>query len=111
MDKPSRHELADTLGADVGRAALLQEIVGKVEGVNASLSDDELDLWWGTVEIDRLASGLTLAAINKLSASNGDDYAAGPWLQLSDATGDEPTRLTPEGRQAVRRIGAAEVIK
>lgn len=38
-----------------------------------------------------MASGLTLATIAKLSTPSPDDEPAGPWLERSDATGDELT--------------------
>jgi hypothetical protein len=38
---------------------VLNEILASAEGVDAEGSDDDLEIWWGTVEIDRLASGLT----------------------------------------------------
>lgn len=111
MEPVNQHDLADTVGTDMGRFALLEEIVGKVGNFDPSGSDDDLELWWGLVEIDRLASGLTLATISKLSEHTSEDDPAGPWLQTSDETGDAPTRLTPQGKVAVRRIsvGAAQV--
>jgi hypothetical protein len=109
MSQTNQHDLADTIGADVGPLALLKQIVARVEGLDATGSDDDIDLWWGSVEIDRLASGLTLAAIAKLAEPSGEGDPKGPWLQKSDETGDEPTQLTPQGREAVRQIGAAGI--
>ena len=106
MEHIRSDDLADAVGADLGREALLEEITGKVDGLHATATDDDLDLWWGAVEIDRLASGLTLAAINKLSEPSSDDDPGGPWLKKLDVAGDEPTQLTPEGRNALRRIVA-----
>lgn len=63
MDRPDQHDLADTVGTDVGRLDLIKEIAAKVEGLDADASDDDLDQWWGSVEGDRLVSGLTLATI------------------------------------------------
>lgn len=105
MDETNQHDLADTVGTDVGRRALMMEIIGKVDGLDATASDDDLDRWWGSVESDRLASGLTLATIAKLVEPSSADEPAGSWLHKSDATGDDPTALTPEGKKAVRRIG------
>lgn len=104
MPQTNQHDLADTVGTDVGHLVLLEKIVAQVEGLDTTASDDDLDRWWGSVEIDRLASGLTLASIAKLSGPSSEDEPAGPWLRKSDATGDEPTQLTPEGREAIRRI-------
>lgn len=108
LDQISQEELAGTVGADQGRLALLSEIIGKVGRVDPAASDEELDLWWGSVEIDRLASGLTLAAIAKLSLSSHADTPNGPWIEKSDETGDEPTALTPAGREAIRRVDPAD---
>ncbi|TVV74509.1 hypothetical protein [Sphingomonas solaris] len=108
MDQTHQDDLAATVGTDVGRRVLLTEIIAKVERLEDAASDEELDQWWGLVEIDRLASGLTLASIAKLSAPDGEDEPAGPWLEKSDETGDEPTRLTAAGREAIRRIGAPD---
>ena len=110
MDQTHQHELAETVGTDIGRVALLEEIVAKVEGSGAADADDDLDLWWGLVESDRLASGLTLATIHTLSTPCAEDDLAGAWLERSDEAGDELTRLTPEGRKAVKRINAAEEV-
>ncbi|MET0268885.1 MAG: hypothetical protein ABW173_00525 [Sphingomonas sp.] len=107
MNQPTQHELAGTVGADAERPALLAEIIAKVGEPEAGASDDDLDLGWGGVEIDRLASGLTLAVIARLSEAEGADGPAGPWLRKSDASGDGPTELTPQGREAVRRLAAA----
>jgi hypothetical protein len=41
-------------------ADLLKEILARAEGLDAKASDDDLHLWRGTIEIDRLPSGLTL---------------------------------------------------
>jgi hypothetical protein len=108
LDQTQQHDLADTVGTDLGRFALLQEIVAKVGDPDPQASDEELDLWWGSVEIDRLASGLTLATIGKLAEPSGDDEPAGPWIQTSDESGDGPTQLTASGRAAIRRIRGAE---
>lgn len=108
MDQTKQHDLADTVGTGLGRFELLTEIFAKVGNLNADASDDDLDLWWGSVEIDRLASGLTLATISKLSQSNQEDDPAGPWLQMSDETGDAPTQLTSQGKLAIRRVSGLE---
>ena len=107
MDQASEHDLADTVGTGVGRHTLLKEIATKVDGLDATASDDDLDRWWGLVEADRMASGLTLATITKLVEADSRDDPAGPWLQKSDAAGRDITQLTPEGREALRRIGVA----
>lgn len=104
MDQTELHDLAGTVGTDLGRRALLAEIIAKTGALDPAGSDEEVDLWWGSVEIDRLASGLTLATIARL-AEPGDDAPTGPWLRKSDETGDAPTELTPDGRAAARRIG------
>jgi hypothetical protein len=106
MDQPYKHELDDTVGTDKGRTALLKEIIDKVEGLDVAGSDDDIDRWWGTVEVDRLASGLTLATIDRLVDQGNEDDASEPWLQRSDATGDEVTQLTPAGRAALRQVGS-----
>lgn len=108
MDETKQHDLADTVGTERGRLELLEEIVAKAGDVDAGASDDDVDLWWGSVEIDRLASGLTLATISKLSNSDSEDDPAGPWLRKSDETGDASTQLTAQGRAAIRRISAAQ---
>jgi hypothetical protein len=108
MAQTHQHDLADTVGTDVGRLALLKKIMAQVEGLDTTAADDDLDRWWGSVEIDRLASGLTLATIAKLSKPSSDDDPAGPWLRKSDSIGDEPTQLTQEGKAAIRRISATE---
>ena len=107
MDRPHQHDLADTIGTDVGRLDLIKEIATKVEGLDANASDDDLDQWWGSVEGDRLTSGLTLATIAKLSEPNSEDGPACPWIQKSDLTGDKLTQLTPEGKEAIRQISIA----
>jgi hypothetical protein len=104
MDEASHIKSADPLGLEAGRMDVLKEILAKAEGVNAEASDDDLDAWWGVVEIDRLASGLTLDAIGKLSEHGDRDDPSGPWIQKSDPHGDEPTQLTSGGRAAVRRL-------
>ncbi|MDO6414621.1 hypothetical protein Q4F19_09540 [Sphingomonas sp. BIUV-7] len=106
MNQTKQDDLADTVGMDAARSELLTEIVAKVGSPDPEASDDDLDLWWGLVEIDRLASGLTLATIAKLSHPGGDEHPAGPWLQTSDETGDAPTQLTPQGKLAIRQSGA-----
>jgi hypothetical protein len=88
---------------------VLKEILANTEGVDAEASDDDLDAWWGTVEIDRVASGLTLIAVGKLASPSHGDEPNGPWVQKSDANGDEPTELTAAGRIAVRRALRSEV--
>jgi hypothetical protein len=93
----------DPLGLEAGRLDVLSEIVNRAEDLDGEATDDDLDMWWGIVEIDRLASGLTLAAIDTLAA---DDLGSA-WIQKSDPHGDEPTQLTPDGRAVVRRILAA----
>lgn len=104
MDEVNHRDPADPLGLEAGRLDVLKEILATAEGLDAEASDDDLDAWWGTVEIDRLASGLTLAAIGKLSEPGHRDDSSGPWIQKSDPNGDEPTQLTPDGRAAVRRV-------
>ena len=104
MDEANHRDPADPLGLEAGRLDVLKEILATAEGLDAEASDDDLDIWWGTVEIDRLASGLTLDAIGKLSEPGDRDDPSGPWIQKSDPNGDEPTQLTPDGRAAVRRI-------
>jgi hypothetical protein len=104
MDEANHHDPADPLGLEAGRLDVLKEILATAEGVHAESSDDDLDIWWGNVEIDRLASGLTLDAIDKLSGPGGDEDPGGPWIQKSDANGDETTQLTADGRAAVRRV-------
>ena len=108
MHIPTQQDLADTVGTDIGRLAMMKEIIGKVDGLDKTASDDDIDLWWGAVEIARMASGLTLATIAKLAEPSTEDGPAGPWLQKSDETGDEPTQLTADGREAIRRIVATE---
>ena len=85
----------------------LQEGISGVGGPGPEATDDDLDLWWGSVEIDRLASGLTLATISVLTKPDSDGGPAGPWLQRSDATGDDTTQLTPQGREATRQLSTA----
>lgn len=108
MDQPSPHDLAATVGSELAPIELITEIVRKVGNPDPDASDDDLYLWWGSVEIDRLASGLTLATINKLSQPSREDLSTGPWLQKSDDTGDAPTQLTPEGKAVVRQIGVVQ---
>jgi hypothetical protein len=108
LDHVSQEDLAGTVGADQGRLALMTEIIDKVGGVDPAASDEDLDLWWGSVEIDRLASGLTLAAIAKLSRSSDADTPNGPWIAKSDETGDAPTALTAAGREAIRQADATD---
>ena len=100
-DEPSR--FCRPLGLEAGRD-VLKEILATAEGVDADPSDDDLDIWWGTVEIDRLASGLALDAIGKLSEPGHRDDFGDPWIQKSDPNGDEATQLTPDGRASVRRV-------
>jgi hypothetical protein len=97
----------DPLGLEAGRLDVLSEIVGRAEDLDGEATDDDLDMWWGIVEIDRLASGLTLAAIDTLAAPNPADGMGSAWIQKFDPHGNEPTQLTPDGRAAVRRILAA----
>lgn len=108
MHIPNHDDLADTVGTDIGRLAMMKEIIGKVDGLDITASDEDLDLWWGSVEIARKVSGLTLATIAKLAEPSTEDEPAGPWLQKSDETGDEITQLTADGREAIRRIVATE---
>lgn len=108
MDKVDEHDLAATVGTDEPRGMLLREIVAKVDGFDAAGSDEDLDRWWGTVEVDRLASGLTLATITKLADPRGGGEPTGAWLLKADEAGSEPTQLTREGRDALRMIGSAK---
>ena len=108
MHIPTQHDLADTVGTDIGRLAMMKEIISKVDGLDITASDDDIDLWWSSVEIARKVSGLTLATIAKLAEPSTEDEPAGPWLQKSDETGDELTQLTADGREAIRRIVATE---
>jgi hypothetical protein len=107
MTPAEQDQLADTVGTDVGRATLLREIISKVDGLDVTGSDEELDQWWGLVEVDRLASGLTLATIARLAEPDSSDESAGPWLSTSGVAGHETSHLTPEGREALRHIGSA----
>ena len=107
MDLEDQNELAGTVGTDVTRRTLLREIIAKVDGFDAAGSDEELDRWWGLVEVDRLASGLTLATIARLADPDADDDPPGPWLLTSDEAGDAATQLSNEGRDALRRSGSA----
>lgn len=107
MTRAEQDQLADTIGTDVGRATLLREIIAKVAGLDVNGSDEELDRWWGVVEVDRLASGLTLATIARLAEPNPSDEPVAPWLSTSGAAGHETTQLTPEGKNALKRIGSA----
>ncbi len=104
MDQANHPNPSDPLGLEAGRLDVLKEILATAEGLDADASDDDLDAWWGTVEIDRMASGLTLADIGKLSEPGHGEDPGGPWIQKSDPNGDEPTQLTPDGRAAVRRV-------
>jgi hypothetical protein len=103
MDNANQDDPTDLLGLEAGPRDVLKEILANTKGVNAEASDDDLDAWWGTVEIDRVASGLTAIAIGKLASPNHGDEPKGPWIQKSDPNGDEPTELTAAGRVAVRR--------
>jgi alkanesulfonate monooxygenase SsuD/methylene tetrahydromethanopterin reductase-like flavin-dependent oxidoreductase (luciferase family) len=107
MDEANHRDSADPHSLEAGRLDVLKEILATTEGIDAEASDDDLDAWWGTVEIDRLANGLTLDAIGKLSEPGQRDDSSGPWIQKSDPKGDEITQLTPDGRAAVRRVLAA----
>jgi hypothetical protein len=103
MDSANQDDPADLLGLEAGPLDVLKEILANTAGVDAEASDDDLNTWWGTVEIDRVASGLTLIVIGKLASPNHGDEPNGPWIQKSDPNGDEPTELTAAGRVAVRR--------
>lgn len=103
MDEANQNHSTDLLGLEAGPLAVLKELLANTEGVDAEASDDDLDAWWGTVEIDRVANGLTLIAIDKLASPSHGDGPQGPWIQKSDPDGDEPTQLTAAGRLALRR--------
>jgi hypothetical protein len=108
MDYPTNEApTTDPLGLEAGRLDVLTEIVGRAEDLDAQATDDDLDTWWGVVEIDRLASGLTLAAIDTLADPDPADGQGGAWIRKSDPHGDDLTQLTADGRAAVRRILAA----
>lgn len=108
VDQETQNNTTDLLGLGAGPVDVLKEVLANVEGVDAGASDDDLDAWWGIVDSDRVASGLTLIDIGKLAAqSHGNDFG-GPWIQKSDANGDEPTQLTAAGRAAVRQVFRSE---
>jgi len=107
VDRTNQDDPADLLGLEAGALEVLKEILANTEGVEAEASDDDLDAWWGTVETDRVANGLTLIAIGKLASPTHGDEPDGPWILKSDPNGDEPTELTAAGRIAVRRALSA----
>jgi hypothetical protein len=104
MDQLKQDYSTDLLGLEAGPLDVLKDLLANAEGVDAQASDDDLDTWWGTVEVDRMVSGLTLDSISKLAAPNHELDPNGPWIQKLDANGDESTQLTPAGRAAVRQI-------
>lgn len=103
MENVNQDDPTDLLRLEARPLDVPKEILASTGEVDAEASDDDLDAWWGTVEIDRVASGLTLIAIGKLASPNHSDEPIGPWIQKSDPNGDEPTELTAAGRVAVRR--------